>query len=83
MMSLDIYLTREYTIFQNQTVMSITLHINYQKLSKLSKFKPNITEECPHCFIYVAPQEYYVPPMPKTKKTHGKSLFFPGELGNG
>ncbi len=33
--------------------------------------------------IHIAPQEYYVPPMPKTKKTHGKSLFFPGELGNG
>ena len=30
-----------------------------------------------------APQEYYVPTMPKTKKTHRKSLFFPGELGNG
>ncbi len=33
--------------------------------------------------IHIAPQEYYVPPMPERQKIHGKSLFFLRELGNG
>ncbi len=53
---LEVFLTREYTIFQNQTHRSTTLHIN-------------CITTCPLC--------------PKEKKTHGKSLFFPGVLGNG
>ncbi len=64
---------------------SLAEHDNVDKFVQLtcsaSDFNHTLSSQIP--FILHHKTTIKMPLMPKRKRTHGKSLFFPGELGNG